>query len=129
MIALGLFFGLRFFGGVIGAIFGQLLFVVWMFANLRVSGVGTMRVLDLGDRLELREGKRVDSVSIENIDRVVYSKHWGTQLCILHLCQPCLFGSKVRFVVSLHWMSPEHNDIADDLHRRSQSCKLSDALT
>lgn len=119
----GLFLGLRFAGSVIGALFAQVLFSVWLVFNFRLGGVGTIRVTDFGDHLELREGKRVDSVNIENIDRVIYEKHWGTQICRLHLREPCTFGSEVRFVVSQHWVSPEYDPIADDLHRRSKCCK------
>lgn len=122
----GVFLAVWNFGGTLGRPLAHFLALVWCLANFRVWGSGTMRVFDLGDRLELCEGINRDTVSFENIDRVIYEKRPGTQWCILHLSQPCLFGNEVRFIVSQQWISPTHRVIADDLHRRSLCCKPAD---
>jgi len=120
---IGAFLGLFYLCGVIGRLLAHLWLLGWYIASLRHWGAGKVRVFDLGDQLEIHQGRDKDSVSLANIDRVIYEKHWGTQICRLHLREPCTFGSEVRFVVSQHWVSPEYDPIADDLHRRSKCCK------
>ena len=80
-----------------------------------------IRAFDDGDALVLKRRTVSERVPLSHVERVEYVIGFGKpQRIRLHLTQPCVFGQIVAFPVSNEVPAPRHNEIADDLHRRSR---------
>lgn len=80
-----------------------------------------IRAFDDGDALVLKRRTVSERVLLSHVERVEYVTGFGKpQRIRLHLTQPCVFGQIVTFPVSNEIPAPRHNEIADDLHRRSR---------
>jgi hypothetical protein len=78
-------------------------------------------VYDDGDALVVWRRLKKFRIPINSIQRVSWNRNF--QSIKLYLSPPSELGDTFSFRASHSFFPPEHNEIADDLHRRSRCCR------
>jgi hypothetical protein len=76
------------------------------------------QVLDGGDSLLVRRGKKEERVLLTNVASVDVTHQLNVTRIVLRLRTPCLFGEKLAFFPKVTHRLGRKNDIADDLTAR-----------